>query len=127
MQSSGGSGSRNCVSCGRSIAFDANVCQYCGYDYRILMAGPVAGPKKESSMPEIGGVLILIGALVLIVLAGLCIIFLIPLAIIAILGGVFAIQRKHFTLALIGGIFSIPSIIGIVGLILVVMSKDEFS
>jgi len=43
------------------------------------------------------------------------------------LGGVFAIQREHFTLALMGGIFSIPSIIGIVGLILVVMSKDEFS
>ena len=127
MQSSGGSGDRNCVSCGRSITFDANVCPYCGHDYRVLMAGPVAGPKKESSMPVIGGVLILVGALILIVLAGLCVIFLIPLAIGAIMGGVFAIQRKHFTLALIGGILSIPSIIGIVGLILVIMSKDEFS
>lgn len=26
--------SRYCVSCGRSIAWDANVCPYCGHDYR---------------------------------------------------------------------------------------------
>lgn len=25
---------RLCVSCGRSIDFNANVCQYCGHDYR---------------------------------------------------------------------------------------------
>jgi predicted RNA-binding Zn-ribbon protein involved in translation (DUF1610 family) len=32
------SGSRFCVSCGRNIAWDANVCPYCGHDYRIPMA-----------------------------------------------------------------------------------------
>ncbi|MCJ7607149.1 MAG: zinc ribbon domain-containing protein [Thermoplasmata archaeon] len=26
--------SRFCVSCGRSIEFDANACPYCGYDFR---------------------------------------------------------------------------------------------
>lgn len=31
---SGGTGSRFCVSCGRAIQFDANVCPYCGHDYR---------------------------------------------------------------------------------------------
>lgn len=30
--------SRNCVSCGRAIAWDANVCPYCGHDFRIPMA-----------------------------------------------------------------------------------------
>jgi predicted RNA-binding Zn-ribbon protein involved in translation (DUF1610 family) len=25
---------RNCVSCGRSISWDANVCPYCGHDFR---------------------------------------------------------------------------------------------
>lgn len=33
------SGTRNCVQCGRAIAWDANVCQYCGHDYRVQMAG----------------------------------------------------------------------------------------
>ena len=32
------SNTRNCVSCGRSIAWDANVCQYCGHDFRVQMA-----------------------------------------------------------------------------------------
>ena len=32
------SGTRNCVECGRSIAWDANVCQYCGHDFRVPMA-----------------------------------------------------------------------------------------
>ncbi len=36
--SQGSSGSRNCVSCGRAIQFEANVCPYCGHDYRIAMA-----------------------------------------------------------------------------------------
>ncbi len=34
------SNTRNCVSCGRTIAWDANVCQFCGHDYRAQMAGP---------------------------------------------------------------------------------------
>lgn len=34
---------RNCVSCGRPIAFDANVCPYCGKDYRM----PVVAPQAE--------------------------------------------------------------------------------
>jgi hypothetical protein len=29
------SNTRNCVTCGRSISWDANVCPYCGRDYRI--------------------------------------------------------------------------------------------
>lgn len=30
---------RNCVSCGRSIAWDANVCPFCGHDFRQVMSG----------------------------------------------------------------------------------------
>jgi len=126
MQSSGGPGSRNCVSCGRPISFDANVCPYCGHDYRVVMAGPTAAKKAESSTPVIGGVLILIGGLILLIATFWCIVT-VPLGIIAILGGVFAIQRTHFTIALIGGILAIPSILGLIGMILVIMSKDEFT
>lgn len=43
----GSAPARNCVSCGRSIAWDANVCPYCGHDFRAAMAGPaVSGEKK---------------------------------------------------------------------------------
>ena len=40
MQASGGQQPRNCVSCGRAIAWDANVCPYCGRDYRVQMMAP---------------------------------------------------------------------------------------
>ena len=126
MASNTGQPTRNCVSCGRSISWDANVCQYCGHDYRMLMAGLLAAPRKESSKPIIGGVLILIGALLLTVGAGICLLVLFPLAILAFIGGVFALMRKNYALAVVGGVLSIPSIVGLVGLILVILSKDEF-
>lgn len=117
---------RNCVSCGRSITWDANVCPYCGHDYRQLMAGVLSKPAQASSKLVIGGVLILIGGVILLMASPFCFFIGIPLGLIAILGGIFAIQRKHFVLALIGGILTIPSILGLVGLILVIVSKDEF-
>lgn len=42
-------GTRNCVACGRAISWDANVCPFCGHDYRAAMAGPQvmrSGEKK---------------------------------------------------------------------------------
>ena len=126
MTSSGVQPTRNCVSCGRAIAWDANVCSYCGHDYRAVMAGPLLTARKESSKPIIGGVLIIVGGLLLTLGAGFCMIVLFPLAILAFMGGVFALMRKYFALAVIGGVLSIPSIIGLVGLILVILSKDEF-
>jgi hypothetical protein len=51
MQSSGGSaGTRNCVSCGRAISWDANVCPYCGHDFRMQMAGMPAQPQISEGM-----------------------------------------------------------------------------
>jgi hypothetical protein len=49
--------------------------------------------------------------------------------IIGLLGGIFAIQRKHWGLALVGAILVLISpgiIFGILGLIFVIMGKDEF-
>lgn len=149
MVSSGGgvTSSRNCVSCGRSISWDASVCPYCGHDYRMQMYGQAA--KKETAMPTVGGILIIIAGLIEI--AGGSIIaagstFFIPLGfggglaiacgavvlilgIIALLGGVFAVQRKHFGLAILGGILGLGGwfIPGLIGLILVAVSRDEFA
>ena len=139
---------RNCVSCGRSISWDANVCPYCGHDFRVSMMMQPA--KKESSMPTIGGVLILLaglieigaGAVVGLVGAGgsfgfptdatgflaVCGGVLIVLGLISIMGAIFAMERKHFGLAVLGGILSLPGffILGLIGLILIAVSKDEF-
>ncbi len=132
---------------------DANVCQHCGKDYRAQASQPA---KEKTIMPVIGGVLILIGGIITLggglALVGAggfldsmvpvdfegfemlediltaCGAILVVFALIAILGGIFGIMRKHFGLVLLGGIFGligwfIPSLIGI---ILVAISKKEF-
>lgn len=146
MQSSGSSGSRNCVSCGRPIAWDANVCPYCGRDYRAQMMAP-AQQRKESAMPVAGGVLIMLASLGYLIIGGLiaagstvalmpsfgtsamgvaCGAVLLVLGLIAFMGGIFAMQRKNFGFAVVGGVLVIPSLLGLIGLILVAISRDEF-
>ncbi|MGB2581301.1 MAG: hypothetical protein WBD03_02380, partial [Thermoplasmata archaeon] len=122
-------------------------CPYCGHDFRVAMAGPQT-EKNESAMPLIGGIVVIlssIGYLIVgaAVLAGgsvastvdigwegaglaVCGAIVLILGVIALLGGVFAIQRKNFVLALLGAIFVLPSILGIIGLILIAVSKSEF-
>jgi hypothetical protein len=105
------------------------------------MMGPQQQQKKESAMPVVGGVLILIVGIGYLAFGGvaiagssflafaggvLCGTVVLVLGIIAILGGIFAIQRKSFAIALIGGIFTVPTILGLIGLILIAVSKDEF-
>lgn len=48
MEASGTSSVRNCVSCGRSISWDANVCPYCGHDYRMQSFAPVQAAGQMS-------------------------------------------------------------------------------
>jgi hypothetical protein len=120
------------VQCGKSIGFDANVCPYCGHDYRAVMAGPVAAPHEKGMLSIIGGILILIAGIVGLAIGGIFLainlnslsdygfpsdltdqvtnllrvcgaIFLI-LGIIAVLGGFFGVMRKHFGLVILGGI-----------------------
>lgn len=54
---------RQCVSCGRTINWNSNVCPYCGHDYRMAQLGPAVPQKERSMLPVIGGVLILIAGL----------------------------------------------------------------
>lgn len=156
-------GSRKCVSCGREIPMDANVCQYCGHDYRV-QAGP-AMPKEKSALSLVGGILILIAGLMGLVTGGIllmaagevdtlgdwgvdvagvgdmlediltvCGIILIVLGLIAVLGGFFGIQRKHWGIVILGGIlglfvlgpYMLGSLLALIGLILVAISKKDF-
>lgn len=171
---------RSCVACGRQIQWDANVCPYCGHDYRQQMQGtqpmmpmmPMAPPPKpQTAIPIVAGILLLVSGLIWIVeailiilsvtsavswglswipvdfvgmfgaLAGIVTTIVIAFAaigiifaIIAIIGGIFATQRKHAGLAILGSIFclfaigpfGIASILALVALIMFAVSHEEF-
>ncbi|OGS55341.1 MAG: hypothetical protein A3K60_07140 [Euryarchaeota archaeon RBG_19FT_COMBO_56_21] len=112
----------------------------------MQMMAPVP-QKKDSGMPVAGGVLIIIASLGYFLVGGLmaasgsvvfglslgasgvvvaCGVLLLLLGVMSLLGGIFAIQKRHFGIAIIGGLFVIPSILGLIGLILVAISKDSF-
>jgi len=154
---------RSCISCGRTIDFNTNVCPYCGYDYRAPIV-PGVLPARKSAMPLAGGALVLIAGLLALVNAGMfltysaadleatgvalpegvtwddvmgilkgCAVVEIILGVVAVLGGIFAIQRKHFGLAIAGslmGMFgfgmTIGALLGLIGLILIALSRKEF-
>jgi len=105
--------------------------------------------KKESAMPVIGGILIIIAGLIELVVGGVlmaggtvflglslgtsgilvaCGAVLAIVGIIALLGGIFALQRKHFGLAVLGGVLGLGGwfIPGLIGLILIALARDEF-
>ncbi len=114
----------------------------------MVMAGAPA-QKKESAMPLAGGILILIGSIIYFAVGGLavaggtiassidleegsawaiaCGAIIVVLGVVSVLGGIFAMGRKNFALAIIGGVLTIPTVLGLIGLILVAVSKDEFT
>jgi hypothetical protein len=54
---------RSCVACGRAIAWDVNVCPYCGHDFRPQMAGmqqPMYGQPMPQQEAVSGGLKILL-------------------------------------------------------------------
>jgi hypothetical protein len=53
------------------------------------------------------------------------IIFIIP-GILALIGGIYSLEKRSWKLALIGSIFAIPCVLGILSTILVSVSKEEF-
>lgn len=139
---------RTCVSCGRQIPWDANVCQYCGHDYRAQAQAP---PKKKGILPVVGGVLVIIAGLVELISGGIlisggsflggfdlgtgigdilavCGVIWVILGIVAILGGVFAVMRKHFGLAILGAILGLGGyfIFALIGIILIAIGREDF-
>lgn len=151
--------SRMCVQCGKSIAMDANVCPYCGHDFRAQAAPPV----KKTVIPVVGGVMIFLAGIMGLAMGGILIaidvdqlsdygvdvagitdmlediltvcgaIWMI-IGLIAVLGGIFGLLRKHWGLAILGGVmglfvigpWALGSLFALVGLILVAVSKKEF-
>jgi len=93
---------------------------------------------KKGGHAMVGGILTLLAGIIGVVVAVLIFLFLdifvgialIALAIIAIIGGAFAMQRKMYGFAVTGGICAIIGgafFLGIPGLILILMGKNEFT
>jgi predicted nucleic acid-binding Zn ribbon protein len=57
---------RNCVSCGRSIDWNANICQYCGHDYRSRTQ--FARPPKKNHTTALIVVVVVILIVVVVIL-----------------------------------------------------------
>jgi len=162
MEASTEGKTRNCVNCGRAIPWDANVCQYCGKDYRAEAAKP---PHEKSALSLVGGIMILVaglmgvfmGAMLLAIdvedldvyglnVAGdtaldiledimtVCGIIFLVLGLVAVLGGFFGVRRKHFGIVILGGVlglfvlgpYMLGSLLALIGLILVAISKKDF-
>lgn len=138
---------------------DANVCQHCGHDFRA----PVQEEKKKTVIPVIGGVLILIAGIMGLAMGGIllaidfddldeygvdvagvgdmvediltvCGTIAIILGLIALIGGLFGVMRKHWGIAIVGGVLGLfvigpmmlGSVFALIGLIMVAVSRKEF-
>ena len=163
-----GGQNRTCVRCGRIIDWDANFCQYCGYDFRV------SGGANNGWVAVAGGILLiiasslgLIGAIInfiegeigvsayvwyygysyahykIALWSGVSGLILFPMGII---GGAFAIAKRHWGVSLLLSIpavianilliislcivvlFAIPALImGIIGLSLIAVSSKQFT
>jgi hypothetical protein len=144
------------------MPMDANVCPTCGHDYRQpAMMAPVKHEKGIVSV--VGGILILIAGIMGLAMGGIFLVIdvddldqlgvdvtgmldfiedlltvcgavFIILGLIAVLGGIFGVMRKHWGLAILGGVLGLfvigplflGSILALIGLILVAVSRKDF-
>jgi hypothetical protein len=137
-----------CPSCGSIVKREAEICVRCG----VRMGKHAVGrPEKgRSAMPVAGGVLGIIagvfpvvGGLALIIISAVVGewrdsfdwaptalgIALIALGVLAVVGSSYAISRRNFVLAVIGGVCAVFSmwLLGIPALILIALSSREFN
>lgn len=142
---------RRCVTCGKEIDLQMNVCPYCGHDYRYSQ-GPTSKPRTMK--PAIGGLLIMIAGIAAIAMGflfivlepsdlegygyepssdvdislsemesylGTCGTVCVVCGVIAVFGGVFAVMRKSFALAIVGGVFGIIGLGFFIGAVIAII------
>lgn len=130
---------RYCVSCGRVIPWEANVCQYCGHDYR-------ARPKEEAKETDnllVGSILTILAGVLSMLFVTLAvvdidgignretvlIVMVYAFAVLAVLGGISGLARMSFPFSVFGaacGIVGPAFFFGIPGLVLMAKSAREF-
>ncbi len=134
-----------CYKCGREAAENALFCSACGAE--LAVAAPPA-PKRNLSLAagivEVTfGCLGLLSALFLaMVLFNILLnerdlprmLLVVPLALVipaalAIIGGIFAIKKRNWPMALVGAIALLlsSSVAGVAALVLVILGRDEFT
>jgi len=148
MAAAPGEQSRVCMGCGRTIPLTYFACPYCGKPAGAM--GMQVG-HKETAYPIVGGVFEILAGIIGLGLGGLWIVgagaassvpyfdisgfmlvcgaIFIIFGLLALLGGIFALQRKNYAIALVGAIFALFSgflIFGILAIIFIVLAKDEF-
>jgi len=129
-----------CSKCGKEAPENAVFCAGCGAS---LTGGQLAKKTKWSTAAGIvdivlGGfsaVSIILVLMVAIIMVGgfpiyivLGILAFAVMGLLAVVGGIFALRRKHWGIALAGAIVLVPasSLLGIAAVVLTVMAKDEF-
>ena len=130
---------RYCVTCGRVISWEANVCQYCGHDFRPK---PPAKPAEGDQL-VLGGILSILAGIVSILLVAavnldgsnmsnsemLISSMLYLFAVLAVIGGLSSLARVSYTLSVFGaacGVFGLGFFFGIPALIFTARSPGEF-
>ncbi|UCH87886.1 MAG: carboxypeptidase-like regulatory domain-containing protein [Thermoplasmata archaeon] len=88
------------------------------YDFVISEGDQTIERGEESPWGEIGGILIV------------CAVLLIVFSVVALIGGIYAVNRKKFNVVLAGSILGIFTLVGaifaLIALFILIMSKDEF-
>jgi predicted nucleic acid-binding Zn ribbon protein len=128
---------RRCVACGRPIGWDAFVCAYCGHDYRARSKPGTEGYLVTGAVLTIvAGILsillltVIVGqagdmsieSSTLLAISAMC-------SILGVVGGLMALVRKWFPLAVLGAvcaIFGPAFFFAIPGLVLIVASASRF-
>ncbi|MDM7999760.1 MAG: zinc-ribbon domain-containing protein [Dehalococcoidia bacterium] len=133
-----------CSKCGKETADNAAFCASCG----ASLAGGQPAKKKTQLSLAAGIIDIAAGAFSIISMLGMAIFLFVmfgteeeipffvvffPLAmlipgIIAVVGGIFALRRRSWVMALVGSIALIvtSSLLGVAALVLTIMARDEF-
>jgi hypothetical protein len=124
----------HCPQCGTSLDPNYKFCKNCGT--RLREYSEVSGETAQTWKPTIGGsltiaagVLGLIGGIVLVTISPLFMVGLVAIIIgvVAVAGGLCALKRRAWGLALAGSICSIWCWVGIPAIIFIALSKQEFS
>lgn len=123
-----------CPQCGAPLEPDDKFCMNCGT--RLRDYGVVSGGAAQTWKPTVAGTLTIsagvLGLIVGIVLVEISPLFIVGLlaiitGVVAVAGGLCALKRRAWGLALAGSICSVPCWLGIPAIILIALSKQEFA
>lgn len=133
---------RHCVSCGRAVGWDVNVCQYCGHDFRAPPKDQAKNQDKDQLVA--GGVLTILAGILSIALTTIMIssmnelsnqatamaMLLYIFGALGVFGGLLALMKRAFPVAVLGAacsIFGLGFFFGIAGLALIIKSSKAFA